>query len=124
MAQPTASTHDITHNNQPLNQSTHTHNPNPQPQNNPAAVIMVDNLTLFTSCGGLPSELIISNHPLMVSPERIRRVEMVAMLIKSELDMSSSLRNREIERKGKEGDGERQRGGEKEKEKERLGSLA
>ena len=85
---------------------------------------MVDNLTLFTSCGGLPSELIISNHPLMVSPERIRRVEMVAMLIKSELDMSSSLRNRETERKGKEGDGERQRGGEKEKEKERLGSLA
>ena len=60
----------------------------------------------------------------MVSPERIRRVEMVAMLIKSELDMSSSLRNRETERKGKEGDGERQRGGEKEREKERLGSLA
>ena len=37
------------------------------------------------------------------------------MLIKSELDMSLSLRNRETERKGKEVDSERQRGGEKEK---------
>jgi len=68
---------------------------------------MVENLTFFTGCGGFPSELIINNHPLMVSPERIWQAEMVVMLIKLEPDMSLSLRKRETERKEKEGDGQR-----------------
>ena len=41
--------------------------------------------------GGLPSELSIGSHSLMVSPERIRRAKTVATSIKSALNTSLSL---------------------------------
>ena len=65
---------------------------------------MVDNLTFFTRCGGLLIELSISNHLLIVLPERILQAETgwAKGILKSAIHGGSGVAGRHCEKEGDE----------------------